>query len=74
MIREIVIPKDNKHVLHLPDGYVGKTVEVIAFEIGEKEEVSVAKPSASDAARAFFESIQVDMSGFRFNRDDANER
>lgn len=79
MIREIVVPKENKHVLHLPDGYIGKTVEVIAFEIGEKQEAAFPDESESLAetvrkAKAFFEEIQVDMANFRFDREEANER
>ena len=35
MIREIVKPEGNTYILNLPDEMVGKTLEVIAFEIEE---------------------------------------
>jgi len=75
MLRQIVIPTENEYVLHLPDEYVGKKVEVIAFEIDENGYSNENdREKTEQDARKFFDSIRIDMSGFRFNRDEANER
>jgi hypothetical protein len=75
MLRQIVIPTENEYVLHLPDDYIGKKVEVIAFEIeGNGYSNQNNRKKTEQDARNFFDSIRVDMSGFRFNRDEANER
>jgi hypothetical protein len=36
-IREIFVPATNKLELNIPDHFIGKTIEVIAFEIEEKK-------------------------------------
>lgn len=37
-IREIIVPKNNKLELIIPDHFIGKTIEVLAFEIEEKKD------------------------------------
>ena len=70
------MPDSNTYLLKLPDNYVGKPVEVIAFEVDEKstEEKSIAKKDALQKTLDFYNSIQIDLSDFKFNRDEANER
>ncbi len=41
MIRKIVVPQERTYVLELPEEFVGKEVEVLAFEV--KEEVPSQK-------------------------------
>ena len=58
--------------MRLPEEMVGKTVEVIAFEIDER------KPPATKAQRLLrieelTKSSLVDLSGFKFDRDRAND-
>ncbi|MEZ4829255.1 MAG: hypothetical protein R3C61_23655 [Bacteroidia bacterium] len=69
MIRTIIIPDKNSLILSLPDDFLGKEIEVIAFVIGESRN----KPASVKNARSF-SAIQLDTKGFRFNRDEANER
>ncbi len=39
MLRQIIMPDNNSVTLQLPDDLVGKTVEIIAFEIeGQNQE------------------------------------
>ena len=53
----------------LPDDFLGKQIEVIAFVIEE------AKSKAADLKKTkTFSAIQLDTRGFKFNRDEANER
>ncbi len=71
MIRTIVIPE--KNVVNLsfsvPENYIGKEMEVIAFtkkEGLEKTELHSKKVS--------FTALSIDTRGFKFNRNEANER
>ena len=73
MYRKIIeAEKKEDLTIQLPAQYLNKRVEVIAFELEEPSEKSGTK-DFSDAI-AFFDSIQVDMSDFKFNREEANER
>jgi hypothetical protein len=69
MIRRIVTTDNNLLTLPLPDNYVGKQVEVIAFVIDDTiADVAKAKKEVT------FDAIKLDTRGFKFNRDEANER
>ena len=65
-IREIVIPENNKIELIVPDNFIGEQVEVLAIKI-DKETSQIKKDKSFDA-------IKLDLSGFKFNREEANER
>ncbi len=68
MIRT-VIPPDNKiFPLNIPDDYIGKQVEVIVFALDEAEQ------TMSSLGKRTFEAIKINTKGFRFNKDQANER
>ncbi|MEO6287963.1 MAG: hypothetical protein ABIN80_00485 [Dyadobacter sp.] len=59
----------------LPDDYLHKGIELIAFEIKEtRNEILAAKKEAAKKAHQYFKTVQIDLGGFRFNRDEANER
>ncbi len=82
MYRSIITPKETKLTIELPYEMVGKAVEVLAFEI-EKKETPTEKPEDLPVGRrkrtfeeaiAFWDSMAVDMSNFKFNREEANER
>lgn len=69
MIRTIVTAKGNDLTLSLPDDFLGKQIEVIAFVIEEtiqksEKEVSFTVLDAPDELKV----------NYRFNRDEANER
>jgi hypothetical protein len=66
-IREIVVPENNKIELTVPDHFIGKTIEVIAFEIEEEK-------TSKSFKKKTFDAIKLDLSGYKFNRDEANER
>jgi hypothetical protein len=67
-IREIIIPTNNKVELIIPDHFIGKTIEVLAFEIEGK------KDNLKEPKKKTFDAIKLNLSGFKFNRDEANER
>ena len=78
MIRKIVIPQERTLVLELPEEFVGKEVEVLAFAVEEEastHENSPAthkKPERLQKIRDTFSKYRVDMSDFKFDRDEAN--
>jgi hypothetical protein len=70
MIRTFIIPDKNALSFNIPDKYIGKKMEVIAFAVDEPSEdiIYTAKSSKS------FSAIKLYTKGFKFNRDEANER
>ncbi|HET7119335.1 MAG TPA: hypothetical protein VFI29_22760 [Hanamia sp.] len=68
LIREIVVPENNKIELTVPDNFIGKRIEVFAFEMEEKAKI----PKSSK--KKTFDAIKLDLTGFKFNREEANER
>jgi len=74
MLRQILQPSSNKFTIQLPDEMVGKTIELLAFEIEDSESVSKTS-SASERLKniqSIFSDCRVDLSGFKFSRDEAN--
>ena len=69
MIRTVVTADKNSITLSLPDNYIGRQVEVIAFVIDEVNETIKSKKK-----KVSFNAIKLDTRGFKFNRDEANER
>ena len=69
MIRTIVTAEGNKLTLSLPDDFLGKEIEIIAFVIEEAIEKSQRKVSFTvlDVPEKLKEN-------YRFNREEANER
>jgi len=69
MIRTIIKAKKNYLTIQLPNEYVGKQLEVIAFMLEEETEKNYSKKK-----EVSFDAVSVDTRGFKFNRDEANER
>ena len=69
MIRTIIIPEKEVVSFNVPSNYVGKEIEVIAFEKNEgvKEEKLLKK-------NVSFDAVVLDTRGYKFNREEANER
>ena len=75
MLREIITPKKSLVTVRLPDEMVGKTIEVIAFEI---EAINTGNENLTREQRLKrIEEITApsltDLSNFKFNRDEAND-
>ncbi len=79
MVRQIVIPEKNQLVIDLPEDFVGKTVEVIAFPLSEPtedspEEVSEAEREARlEQLNKSLEGLTFNSGGYKFNREEAND-
>ena len=74
MLREIITPQNPVVTVRLPDEMVGKTIEVIAFEIDS--EIAKTDSSTKEERLKRIEELTasslVDLSNFKFNRDEAN--
>jgi len=58
--------------MRLPEAMVGKTVEVIAFEINDSSVVPTKAQRLLEIEELTKSSL-VDLSGFKFDRDRAND-
>jgi len=73
MLRQIIKPSEPSFTLILPSDMIGKTVEVIAFEIEDNTtKKKTDKAEKIRLIRAITGKSLVDLSNFKFNRDDAN--
>ena len=66
MVRQILTPLGNVVTLNLPDSFIGKTIEILAFDIYEKENSS--KQDLKREIENFYNSVKINMKGFKFNR------
>jgi hypothetical protein len=73
MVREIVKSAGNTYLLNLPDDMLGKTVEVIAFEINADRLTTNPNESLIDIQKRYSKYPLVSHEGYRFNRDEAND-
>ena len=69
MIRTVITSDKNTLILPLPDNYIGRQLEVIAFAIDEP-----VKQAKRAFAKDVFKALKLDTRGFKFNRDEANSR
>jgi len=69
MIRTVITADKNVLTLPLPEDYVGKQVEVIAFTLDEGAQKQQLKKK-----HVTFDAVKLDTRGFKFNREEANER
>jgi hypothetical protein len=72
MIRTILTPNTKTVSFAIPDDYVGKEIEIIAFSKNEQWEANSKENEPKKIVS--FKAIAVDTKKFKFNRDDANER
>jgi hypothetical protein len=72
MIRTIVVPDTStfKVVLDFPKDYLDQEVEIIAF----KKQEGFAEKKNRPKKFTSFDTIRIDTSNFKFNREEANER
>ncbi len=78
MLRQIITPLESSFTLHFPIEMLGKTIEVLAFELKEQTgESSVADDNSKLLRLQRIENLTkgklVDLSKFKFNRDEAND-
>lgn len=69
MIRTIIVPNKQTISFDIPKDYVGRQIEVIAF--AQDEGIFNDKP---EKKKVTFTALSIDTRGYKFNRDEANER
>jgi translation elongation factor EF-G len=69
MIRKLIKVESDKISISVPKDYIGKVMEVIAFSRDEAVSKEIKKKK-----KATFNAVSLDTVGFKFNREDANER
>ena len=67
MIRTILTTDKSMVSLQLPESYVGRQIEIIAFLVDEP--LKMTPPGSKK-----FITFDVDGSNYQFNRDELNER
>lgn len=74
MLCEIITPQNPVVTVRLPDEMVGKTIEVIAFEIEPPDQKAEIFDSQKEIERIqkLTSGSLVDLSNFKFDRDEAN--
>ncbi|MDR1405857.1 MAG: hypothetical protein LBI89_01455 [Prevotellaceae bacterium] len=70
MIRTVFVPTENNIVLNIPQEYIGKELEVIAFPV--ETALSVKRPVAKK--KVVFTDFGIDAPDYKFNREEANAR
>ncbi len=79
MVRQIVIPENTRLVIDLPEEYIGKSVEVLAFPLSEPD-FNPAEDSTEAEKKAQVERLKIALKGYtfnsggyKFNREEAND-
>jgi len=72
MFTKTIIPESASVVIDLPASYVGEHVRLIAVIEKEKNEFS-PNDRKSQVANTYSKYPKVDLSNFKFNRDEAND-
>jgi len=77
MLRQIIAHSEPSLLITLPQNMVGKKIEVIAFEIEDEStevggEALSAKAQRLNEIRTITKNTLVDLSNFKFDRDEAN--
>lgn len=73
MYRQIIIPKDKKLVLNLPDEFVGKEVKVTAEPINRRRKTKKRKYSLEEN-RQFYSKYRFGTLRIKFTREELYDR
>lgn len=72
-VRKIIVPTSTTFTLTLPEEMIGKEIEVVASEVkAPRVFTELEKEQRMQAIEAIFKDCRVDLSNFKFNRDEAN--
>jgi hypothetical protein len=76
MVRVILKPEKNSLTIKLPDSFIGKVIEVLAFKIEENDNNQTAilgEQNRIEAINKAMSEHRVDLSDFKFDRGEAND-
>lgn len=68
LIREVRKVLSNDFIMHLPDDFINKDVEIVIRKINKGGQYKRQKRKPE------FTALQLNTKGFKFNREEANER
>ncbi len=71
MIREIVIPQNKLLTISVPDTMIGKPVEITIKE--KTARTKRAKAKTLTELKTELKGLTVNMRGYKFDRDEAND-
>ncbi|MGG7662984.1 hypothetical protein [Dyadobacter sp. BHUBP1] len=73
LVRKIIVPTSTTFTLTLPKEMIGKEIEVVASEVKAPRVLTeLEKQQRIEAIEAIFKDSRVDLSNFKFDRDEAN--
>jgi hypothetical protein len=72
LVREIITPQKESFTMRIPREMIGKTVEVIAFEISDNTPAPGDKAKRLLEIEALTKNTLINLSSFKFDRDQAN--
>nr|WP_295934216.1 hypothetical protein [uncultured Dyadobacter sp.] len=73
LVRKVFVPTSTTFTLTLPKEMIGKKIEVVASEVKVPNVLTEPeKQQRIDAIEAIFKDSRVDLSNFKFDRDEAN--
>ncbi|MCC5928314.1 MAG: hypothetical protein JJU28_03620 [Cyclobacteriaceae bacterium] len=76
MVRQIFIPNQTTLILEIPESFVGKRIELLAFEVEEDSSIIYKNIDKSEKLNRLNESLEgykVDLSNYTFDRNQAND-
>lgn len=76
MIRQIIVPKEKTYTLEIPESFIGKKIELIAFEIKETKIIpsKVKGDLAIENLFEKFDGLTFDSKGtYFFSREEATD-
>lgn len=72
MVRTLITPSSETISFKVPEQYIGKEIQIIAYEV---DEVTTANEAVEDKKKGVsFNAIQLDTLNYKFSREEANER
>lgn len=75
MVRQIFIPDQTTLTLEIPESFVGKRIELLAFEVEEDSSTIYKNIDKSEKLNRLNESLEgykVDLSNYTFDRNQSN--
>jgi len=70
MIRTTLVPDSVKVMFPIPQEYVGRELEIIAFPIEKDSTIHTLSP----ARKVTFTNFGIDATAYKFDREEANAR
>ena len=71
MVTQTLVPKGTKVTIEIPEEYLNR---LISIRIEPADQEVLDQERRLEEIRAFFSQYQLDLSNFKFDREEANER